>query len=527
MVRSFRSIAAALAALAIPLAAAPTAPADVPTYTQYACHTPDGAPAPVNGFSSTANNGGSATNNCADGGGLTMVVPTTAAGGSYVSAAWAYNPPPGIDVASVTYHRTVANVGAADSSTTRDWVAPGDSCGAGVPCSADASVTTSLGAMWFASFLLQCQSDSPCHGPYAGDGRAVVDSVAVAIQDTDVPQFTRQPNGDLFSGGSVSGTRSVSFAVTDNGGGVYEAAFMVDGAQEPLTIVDRNDGTCVEPFTSAPPCKSAVEPTLELDTTKLSNGHHTIAVIVYDATKVNAVSSAPMTVDVENPPSAGATGSPAAAGSGGSDPAVTSSGTPSADSSPIGSVRLALFGASRNGRLGCRYGRIAIIRGRLADSDGTPEKGATVHVLAVRGGALVATGLTDNRGRFRIGVRSRISQSLLLESAGIRPVRVRVVVRPTLSVVASKSHLENGQSLSLQARTPVRGRARIAFQVQIGKIWRTFATRRLSTNGTATVRHRFTVTYTRLTYRFRARIVPGAGFPYSGAESKPVSVLVN
>jgi len=526
MVRSFRSIAAALAALAIPLAAAPTAPADVPTYTQYACHTPDGAPAPVDGFGSTVNNGGTAVNDCASGGGLTMTVPATSTSGSNVSAGWTYDAPPDVTIASISYHRTIANVGASDASTTREWQTPGETCGPGVPCPADSTIDAPLSSMWFATFLLHCQPDNACYGPYAGDGRVVVDRLAIALEDPDAPQFVRPPSGDLFSSGPVSGTRSVTFTASDNGGGIYTAAFVVDGTQQPVTIVDRNGGACVEPFVTALPCKGTVEPTLELDTTKLPNGKHTIGIVVYDATGKNSVSSSPATVDVENAATSPSAAGPEPATSGGPmDTGGTASATAGSSAPPA--ARLSVLGRARRGRLSCRYGRLVTIYGRVLGVDRRPRPGLTIEATSVRTGSRLATTVTNAQGRFRLAVRAMSSQDIVVHGAGSNSMPIRLLVRPPLLLSPSNRHVHNGQVLSLQARTPVRGRAHIAFQVQIGKNWRTFAVTRLGGNGTATVEHRFTVTYTRLTYRFRALLVPGHHFPFSSTRSNSISVRVN
>lgn len=506
-------VATTLAAVTLALA---TAPAFGATYTQYACHLPDGTPAPVDGFSPSGDGGGTATNSCASGGGLTIDLPMTSAAGTRISAGWLYSPPPDESIVRFDYHRTISNIGAADDSTTRRWAGPSDSCGPAVLCADSATIDSTTSAPLFELFQAQCNESDACHGPMAGDGIVSIDSAAISIEDSNAPTFVRQPDGDLLAPGPVSGIRKVAFSATDHGGGVYQVALVLDGSEGPKAIVDLNGGRCREPFVTQVPCPGTADGALQVDTTKLANGTHTVAVVVYDATGVNSIASTPVAIDVHN------------------DPASTSEAPHSTPASPTDGIgasdtgrRVVLEGRAVSGKLIGRVGRRATLRGRLVTLDGSPVGATVVEALSVITGRRLAHAITDSGGHFELVFANPLSTKMLVRAAESPPAIVRLVVRAPITLLASRRHLRNGQTLVLSARTHARGQARVAFQVLIGKAWRTFAVKRLHDNGRARVAHRFRLTYTRLTYRFRALLIPGARFPYAGARSSAVSVVVN
>src|SRR4051812_1740754 len=128
-----RIVVVLMVTVALPLAL-PALSYAVPTYTQYACHLPDGTPAPADGFNSTADNGASATNLCASGGGLTVSLPTTTSTGTRVNGSWAYWPPYNQPIQRLVYHRMISNIAASDNSSTRHYSGPGETCGPSAPC---------------------------------------------------------------------------------------------------------------------------------------------------------------------------------------------------------------------------------------------------------------------------------------------------------------------------------------------------------------------------------------------------------
>src|SRR4051794_20051131 len=100
MKHAFRRLV--LSSLAAGLLAAPTAHADFGTYTQYACRTPDGAPAPADGFQHV-HFGDDPWNTCATGGSMDVVMESHPDDTPYGSVAhWFYNAPDQTSIVGLT-----------------------------------------------------------------------------------------------------------------------------------------------------------------------------------------------------------------------------------------------------------------------------------------------------------------------------------------------------------------------------------------------------------------------------------------
>ena len=379
-----------LLALAL-LAAGPAAAA--PTYDQYACRAPGGRPAPADGF--IARSGGASTaatiDQCGAGGSLDAAL--VAAG----AAGWRYAPPPGTSIAAVSIRRRVAIP--AGSEASYELAGADDRCDAASACGEGRyDLGVPAGGL---DFRLSCPVDA------CGGGRLSIEAVRISLTDPSPPQIT----GVMVPGGPLRGVQTVSYTAADTGGGVYEAALVVDGAERPRRPAAPRDHTCRRPFVAAVPCPLQARGTLPLDTRPLAAGPHTVGLAVYDATGVNR-----------------------------------------AVSEPVG-VLVAERGAAPSGR-------------------------------------------------------------------ALAP----------LALLASRTRLRNGQSLSLFARLPgavPTGTARVAFQVLVAGRWRTFAVRPVSADGRAHVRHRFHATFRRLRYRFRAVITGDRRFPFATTRSRAIAVLVN
>jgi hypothetical protein len=140
---------------------------------------------------------------------------------------------------------------------------------------------------------------SPC----GGTGTSVtVTNITPRVSDTFAPQLTSQPSGSLVAGGSMRGTKGVSFSATDLGSGIYEVGLLVDGHDKQLITPDTNGGRCVKPFTQLVPCKLSLTSSFTIDTTQIPDGEHEVQVVVYDATEEGRALSSPTTVIVHNAP---------------------------------------------------------------------------------------------------------------------------------------------------------------------------------------------------------------------------------
>lgn len=519
-----RSALAALACLL--LAAGPAHAATDPVYTVYACHLPDGTPAPVDGFTGSAGGDAVVENRCAQGGGLYIGLPDGPISATS-QGTWEYHAPAGTSIAQAIVTREVRNIGGPGQPSHRFYAMASDrqnaeSCGfsSSASCPPLAEVTIGGSATSFVLSAL-CHYDlNDCLGPTAGPGFVSMSQAVITLRDLSVPVLTAHPSGDLYDPGPVTGLRSVHVSTTDEGSGVFTAALVVDGQQHEARVLDTNGGSCAKPFTTATPCKGLALGSLSLDTTRLSDGQHTVSVIVYDATEVNSVESPSTTITVDNTSNA-----PDTAPVQGS--AVLASGAPAP-------LQLRSHQVARK-TIRRPFDRPTIIRGQLVDAGGVPVTGTTVAVFTALDTARsperpAGTVVTDASGAFRAEIPPGPSRRVVLRADG-STWTVRLLVPAPLHLLASRTTLRNKQKLMLTAylagtTAPARS-ADVAFQVLIGHQWRTFATRPVDGEGRARIGHRFRVTYQRLTYRFRAVVVGRRTFPFTNATSPPVAVRVN
>ena len=106
----------------------------------------------------------------------------------------------------------------------------------------------------------------------------------------------------------------------------------------------------------------------------------------------------------------------------------------------------------------------------------------------------------------------------------------RVLVRAGLRLRRSAARVRNGATLTLTADV-LGSQVRAAggdgrFQVKVGNRWRTFAATSIGARRRATIRRRFRYTKAATSYRFRARTIATAGFPYVSGVSQATSVVV-
>lgn len=189
-----------------------------------------------------------------------------------------------------------------------------------------------------------------------------------------------------------------------------------------------------------------------------------------------------------------------------------------------------------------RFGRSAMLRGRLTNRDENPITGpiAVYEQGASTPGRLVAIVSTTGSGAFAYRARGTTSRTVTFAYLGngvtlpaARAVKVTVPGASTMR--ASKRKLLNGQALTFSGRVrtgpvPAAGKL-IALQAYVirgrrGR-WTTFRTLRSDTAGRWRFRYRFTATCERRKrWRLRAVIPREAGLPYGTGTSRIVTVLV-
>ncbi len=111
--------------------------------------------------------------------------------------------------------------------------------------------------------------------------------------------------GDLAGPGPLAGVAALSFAASDRGGGVHRAVLEVDGRE--LAVVPVGDERCRDllpgarrEFAHRAPCPAAAGATVALDTRRLADGRHVIAVHVEDAAGNRTTVHGPSAATVAN-----------------------------------------------------------------------------------------------------------------------------------------------------------------------------------------------------------------------------------
>ena len=140
--------------------------------------------------------------------------------------------------------------------------------------------------------IAECGGTSWCSG-----GPTIYSDVEVYWADILLAN-TSTPTGSDFTGGllgsNAAGTQDVLFSATDpDGPGVYKVTATIDGNVVYDETPNTNDGACVSVgtdsssgawmFDSPQPCLQSLNVDIPVDTTTLSDGQHTLKIVVTDA----------------------------------------------------------------------------------------------------------------------------------------------------------------------------------------------------------------------------------------------------
>jgi hypothetical protein len=355
-------------------------------YHVYSCQTPDGAVAPVDGWSESVSQANDHTaNTCASEGGL---VAALNAGHSHAAdtdlATWAFNAPAGETLGAATIWRagdTAGGTNMAAEASYMFWFAgianrgntahPFDICEALNGCASRGNLKSPLaannrmevpsGALHspYLSLNASCgsliaSSVCPNGGGDENGNAAVVELFAadLVLNDENAPAIEAVA-GPLAEASTVSGTTDVSLAAGDSASGVYEAIFQVDGETVQKTVLDTNGGKChdvgettdgLSAFLYTRPCPPSASVDVPFDTKLLQDGPHHMVVSVTDAAG-NSTPAVDRQVTVANHPTSpgggqqggGGEGAGGGGGSGANQPGSGNGGQPGTSHTPAGS----------------------------------------------------------------------------------------------------------------------------------------------------------------------------------------------
>jgi hypothetical protein len=514
---------AAVAALATLVALAAPGNAHAGTYTVYACSTPDGKPAPMEGWIGASSPGApNWTGHAAHctGSDPKFVLqhylgtsPQTWPFGALAS--YTFTAPPNTRVASAVVRRRWSSTDDGTLAYQARWRDQyGEWCPRAWGCGALDGDAVYRG-IDSTSYVL----NQVCGGPQdCVDDQVVTTEIrraATTLEETSGPSLASPPSGPLVEPGRrLAGPVAASLPLRDEGGGLAVVQLEIDGAIAGQWPVDANGGRCVPPYRHIVPCKLAATASITWDSNSVADGTHQARLLVDDAAG-NRLVHGPFQIAVRNTPSSCGPG-------------------------PAGLEIAARFRKSGR-RLTVRRGKAVRIRGRLTNA-GAPVAGATVHLVGrVRrhGSAPRAVGrtaVTGADGRFKLRAPARLSRTLWLgvrAGAGdttftcSRALRLGVRARATLR--ASRTRLSGAGTVRFRGRlrgghVPRRGKI-IVLQGRENGRWRTFANTRTNRRGRFTARYRFSGNPG--TYPVRALVPADASYPFAAGASRPVRIRVS
>lgn len=151
-------------------------------------------------------------------------------------------------------------------------------------------------------FVAQCggtagstclDADSP---PGTETVRFDIHAAQITLRDSSAPAVPALTGPLAEPGRTHTGTTTVTARATDAGAGVASFTLEVDGQAVASAVAP---GCQAEPYTARTPCPTDISQSLELDTTKLAFGGHSVRVVARDASG-NTGTSAPIDVLVDN-----------------------------------------------------------------------------------------------------------------------------------------------------------------------------------------------------------------------------------
>lgn len=331
-------------------------------------------------------------------------------------------------------------------------------------------------------------------------------------------------HGSLLAGGPIRGTQTLAAELTDKGGGLSEAAVLVNGAfagkqrREPCSVIStRNPSVTGRVATNVSPCPAAdsIEWTLDTQAYPFRDGANTVAVCGFDFATIgesNRGCAPAQAVSVDN------------------------SCTPS--TVPGGELLSAEFTKSHESTYTAGFGEGAEISGRLATGAEDPVPGATLCVKVETLGvderpATVATVTTDATGAYRYEVPAGPNRRFVLgyrnDSRQVaRDVRFYSRVRPSLKLAPPV--LRNGARVRLWGKLPGPrpGKRVVVLQANApgSERWITFRRASTDASGAFHTGYRFNSTTQTIRYRFRALVPKQAGYPWVEGHSRPAAVTV-
>lgn len=386
MIRSLPPLVAGVLLL-LPIAA------HADTYSVFSCKGPVEQATAAGGWAGDRQSDAFASNDCATGGPLAVGLTGGGPWNGGIGAEQRFTAPAGTRVAFLRLTRRTSGLvgakGLAYYLLADDKVI--DACDpAAAKCTADLDGVLDLPALDAGTvrFKAGCFESYPDQCTSAGTPlRVEVPKAVVGLKDT-TPPAVASPSGTLTSAATnVVGPLALTFNASDTGGGLYRLVTTIDGTST-FSAVAGGDCTDADISNSDPyeffapvPCPPSVNGlSAAVDTTLLSNGQHTVDVLVEDAAGNRTSVLGSKTFTTANPLP------PALAGEGPAN---------GVGADVFGRLRVS-FDANAKKTIRTRYGRRTVVRGTLVDRAGKGIQGARIDVYHRARGSkkqIVKTGL--------------------------------------------------------------------------------------------------------------------------------------
>jgi hypothetical protein len=334
-----------LALLTAGLAAAIAPPADAGTYDVWSCRTPQGSAAAIGDASygwqayQTGHNFLSNENHCGDGGGY---FGSRFVGAQPVGAAvrWTFVAPPATTISSYEMHWAGSAGGTNGVSPAVGDISlqrsdQGDPnyveryYGGGAFRSVDSPLSDNNRAAQAGLNVSSFKASGVCSPSAGQSGNCAPGDVnfrifrsRVALHDSSSPGIG-SISGEALDEGVFSGTETLTLNATDTGSGVYRLIVNLDGTDTLFKVINTDGGRCADidasnaspyEFTAAQPCPLSNSGDVEIDTTQLPEGAHTLRLKVEDAAGNKTTAYGPVTKTVDNVPPPQPTTAPSVAG---------------------------------------------------------------------------------------------------------------------------------------------------------------------------------------------------------------------
>jgi hypothetical protein len=432
-------------------------------WVQVSCQNPDGSASNNQGWSEVAGEGGSGsqvTDSCSPGSPMQAILSSDAPVPGGASMLLQYAPPANSTLAGGTVDVYLNGSGSGYSETgiasvespTSQWPPLTPFCAQSLgECGSPGGSALYTGTVTLPSDQggdVYVQADC---GPANGNDCAA-DAVNGAWAEADLYwadlllSSDASPAGSGFTGGLLSanagGTQDVLFTATDSDGpGVYKVIATIDGAAVYSATPNTNGGDCVSVgtysgawmFDYAQPCPTSVNVDIPVATTQLTDGSHTLKIVVTDAAG-NSSTVYDGTISTLNHAQSSLPPSPPA-----------SSAASSAAPAPVYGFVLSSATTALGSALHRTYPKSSLTFSGTLTGGGTVAPGVTVSLWAAAGSSdywqQLASTTTDGAGRWSLtapqgstrGLRV-VAGSSASSTSSSSVVSLTETVTPTLSL---------------------------------------------------------------------------------------------